>query len=267
MGKYAKVLSISFQQEFTYRLSFIMWRLRNVMQILVFYFLWNSVFQNTNANYFGYTKEKIIAYAFLLIFVRAITLSSRSVDVAGIIQNGELSNYLLKPVNFFKYWLTRDVSSKLLNIIFSIFEITILFIILRPSIYIQTNLLHLSFFVLSLVIASLIFFSITMLTSFVPFWIPEVGWGAQFLVIIIFVEFLSGAFFPLDVFPSVIQNILKLTPFPYLIFVPIKMYLGMEDLGSIISSLAIGLGWFLILIYFVKKVWQKGLKVYEAVGR
>ena len=267
MGKYLKILSASFQQEFTYRLNFIMWRVRNVMQILVFYFLWNSVFQNPNSNYFGYTKEKIIAYVFLLIFVRAIVLSSRSVDVAGIISNGELSNYLLKPVNFFKYWLTRDMSSKFLNIIFSLFEITILFTILKPNLYLQTSLLHLSLFALSLIIAALIFFSITMLTSFVPFWIPEIGWGAQFLVIIIFVEFLSGAFFPLDVFPNVIQNVLKLTPFPYLIFVPIKMYLGMDDLRTTILSLTIGFGWVLILMYFVKKVWPKGLKIYEAVGR
>lgn len=267
MGKFLKVLSVSFQQEFTYRLNFIMWRVRNVMQILVFYFLWNSVFQDSGVNYFGYTKEKIIAYAFLLIFVRAVILSSRSIDVSGIISSGELSNYLLKPINFFKYWMTRDLSSKLLNIIFSFIEISVLFLILQPTLFIQSNILHIFFFVLALIIAAVIFFSISMLTSFVPFWIPEVGWGAQFLVIIIFIEFLSGAFFPLDVFPDVVQKILKLTPFPYLVFVPIKTYLGIEDVKTIIVNLTIGSIWAMSLMFLVKKVWQKGLKEYEAVGR
>ena len=104
MSKYLQILKISFQQEFTYRLNFIMWRVRNVIQILIFFFLWSSVFAAQDSNYFGYNKEKIIAYAFLLIIVRAIVMSSRSVDVAGIISNGELSNLLIKPVNFFKYY-------------------------------------------------------------------------------------------------------------------------------------------------------------------
>lgn len=267
MRKFLKILGISFQQEFTYRLNFIMWRVRNIMQVLVFFFLWSSVFQDSNANYFGYNKEKIIAYTFVLIIVRAIVMSSRSVDVAGIISNGELSNYLLKPISFFKYWLTRDISSKLLNITFSFLEITILFLILKPEIFIQTNLIQILLFVSSLIIASLIFFSISMLTSFVPFWIPEIAWGAQFLVIVIFVEFLSGAFFPLDVFPLFLQNILKFTPFPYLVFVPIKTYLGIETMQATFTSLLIGMIWAFILLIVTKKVWQKGLKVYEAVGR
>ena len=267
MGKYLKILGISFQQEFTYKLNFVMWRVRNVMQVLVFFFLWSSVFQNPDVNYFGYNKEKIIAYAFLLIFVRAITMSSRSVDVAGIISNGELSNLLLKPINFFKYLITRDISSKFLNIIFSFIEITILFLILKPEIFVQTNFIYIMLFVASLLIASLIFFSIAMLTSFVPFWIPEISWGAQFLVIVIFVEFLSGAFFPLDVFPSLVQNILKFTPFPYLVFVPIQTYLGNESIQLSLLSLTIGAMWALFLLFITKRVWQKGLKVYEAVGR
>lgn len=267
MRKFFKILGISFQQEFTYRLNFLMWRIRNVMQVLVFFFLWSSVFFDSNINYFGYNQEKIISYAFVLIIVRAIVMSSRSVDVAGIISNGELSNYLLKPINFFKYWLTRDISSKLLNITFSFLEITILFIILKPDIFIQTNLIQLLLFVASLIIASFIFFSISMLTSFVPFWIPEIAWGAQFLVIVIFVEFLSGAFFPLDVFPEVLQNILKFTPFPYLVFIPIKTYLGTETIQTTLTSLSIGMIWTFILLIFTKKVWQKGLKAYEAVGR
>ena len=194
-------------------------------------------------------------------------MSSRSVDVAGIISNGELSNLLLKPINFFKYWITRDISSKFLNIIFSFIEITILFLILKPEIFVQTNFIYIMLFVASLLIASLIFFSIAMLTSFVPFWIPEISWGAQFLVIVIFVEFLSGAFFPLDVFPSLVQNILKFTPFPYLVFVPIQTYLGNESIQLSLLSLTIGAMWALFLLFITKRVWQKGLKVYEAVGR
>lgn len=267
MKKYFSIFKISLKQEFTYKLNFIMWRVRNIMQVLVFFFLWSSVFSNSSVNYFGYTKEKIIAYAFLLILVRAIVMSSRSVDVAGQISNGELSNYLIKPVNYFKYWITRDISSKVLNIIFSFLEISILFIFLKPNIFIQTNSVSILFFITSVVIASFIFFNIMMLTNFVPFWIPEVAWGAQFLVIAILVEFLSGAFFPLDVFPPLLFNILKFTPFPYLVFFPIKTYLGLNSVVQTLQGLGIGLVWSFILWKIMKRVWYKGLLEYEGVGR
>ena len=236
------------------------------MQIIVFYFLWNAAFTN-NSSIFGYTKEKILTYALLLIMIRAITLSSRSVDVAGQISNGDLTNLLTKPVNFFSYWLSRDISSKILNITFAIFELMFLYILLAPSLFLQTNFLYLVFFVVSIILAIFIFFNIMMLTNFVPFWMPEVAWGAQFLVIVIVVEFLSGAIFPLDVFPDYIYNFLLLTPFPYLVFMPIQIYLGSLSTGAVIKGIFIAGLWSLILWKITNIVWRRGLKVFEGAGR
>ncbi len=267
MQKYFSVFKIALAQEFVYKYNFIIWRVRNIIQVLVFFFLWNSVFENNNTSYFGYTHKSIIAYFFLLIFIRAIVMSSKSSDVSGHISSGDLSNYLLKPIEYFKYLIVRDVSTKILNVIFSLFEISIIFIILKPDIYIQTNILQISLFIISILIAIFIFFNVIMLASSVPFWIPELGWGSQFLIISIFVEFLSGAFFPLDVFPKAVFEFLKLTPFPYIVFMPIKAYLGAEGIFDTVKNLLIGGLWSIILWLLMNKVWKKGLKVFEAVGR
>jgi len=237
------------------------------MQILIFFFLWDAVFSGRNQQFFGYDKAKIFTYAFALIMVRAIVLSSRSVDIAGQIANGELTNILLKPINYFSYWITRDLSSKFLNIIFGIFETILLILILKPNIFLQSNPLILISFVASLAIAMFIFFCLVMLTNFVPFWVPELSWGAQFLVVVVVVEFLSGAFFPLDIFPAAVYSFMRLTPFPYLVFIPIKIYLGSFNQNLIFQSLAIGGIWCFILWRLVNVVWKKGLKVYEGVGR
>jgi len=122
-------------------------------------------------------------------------------------------------------------------------------------------------FLLSLIIAMFIFFNLSMLTSFVPFWVPELSWGAQFLMIVVIVEFLSGASFPLDIFPNTIYQILRLTPFPYLVFIPIKIYLGNFSYAVVAQSLVIGLIWCVILWKIMNYVWKKGLKIYEGVGR
>lgn len=268
MEKYFSVFKISLAQEFVYKLNFIMWRLRNTIQILVFFFLWSSVFTGgSEVSYFGYSQSSIMAYTFLLVLIRSIVMSTKSTDVSGYVSSGELSNYLLKPINFFKYLLARDSSTKILNIIFSIIEILILYLILKPDLFIQTNMFQIFLFIISLIIASFIFFSIVMLANSAPFWVPEIGWGVQFLVIVIFVEFLSGAFFPLDVFPKPLFEFLKLTPFPYLVFMPIQTYLGNMDLLENTKNILIGGLWAIILWLIMNKVWKKGLKIYEAVGR
>jgi ABC-2 type transport system permease protein len=267
MKKYLRIFNISFQQEFIYRLNFILWRFRNVMQILIFFFLWDAVFSGGASQVFGYDRTKIFTYAFVLIIVRAVVMSSRSTDVAGQIANGELTNLLLKPINFFRYWITRDLSSKLLNILFGVVEISVLLSILKPSVFIQTDVFYLLTFVFSLAIAMFLFFCLMMLTSMVPFWVPELSWGAQFLVIAIVAEFLSGSFFPLDVFPSIVYQILRFTPFPYLVFIPIKIYLGNFDISLVYQSLAIGLIWCAVMWKLMQVVWKKGLLVYDAVGR
>lgn len=267
MKKFLSIFKISFQQEFAYKLNFIMWRIRNVMQILVFFFLWNAVFEKRTGDLLGYNQEKILTYALMLLVIRAITLSSRSADVSSQISRGEISNFLVKPVNFFKYWITRDLSSKFLNIIFSVLEITLLLIFLKPNLFFQTNPLYILFFILSILIAILLFFAISMIISFIPFWFPELAWGSQFLFIVVITEFLSGSFFPLDVLPKAVYEVLKFTPFPYLVFIPIKIYLGNFNYQEIFTSLTIGSLWVIILFIFMKKVWTKGLKVYEAVGK
>lgn len=265
--KYWSIFKTSIAQEFAYRLNFLFWRVRNIIQILIFFFLWDAVFLGKNTQIFGYNKPQIFTYAFVLIVVRALVFSIRSNDVAGQIANGELSNMLLKPVNYFKYWLTRDLVYKFLNLFFGTFEATILIIILKPNIYIQTNPVYLFGFAVSLLIAIFLYFIISMTTSFAPFWVPEVSWGAQFLVMIVISEFLSGASFPLDIFPGVVYKILMLTPFPYLIFAPIKIYLGSFGYSMMIQSIVVGLVWCLLLWKMSLSIWRKGLKIYEGVGR
>jgi len=267
MKKYLSVFKISFAQEFAYRLSFIMWRVRNVMQIVLVFFLWDSVFMGPQPIIFGYDKAKIITYVFGLIIVRAFVLSARAQDVAGEIQRGEIVNLLLKPVSYFKYWITRDLSSKALNLLFAVLEWTILYLVLRPEFFFQKDPLFLGGFILLVVLAMFIFFVLIFLVSALTFWMPEAGWGMQFLIIVVAVEFLSGGLFPLDILPVAIQKILYLSPFPYLIFFPLQAYLGKISGVVLLKSIAVSFFWAFALWLLMRSVWYRGLKVYNPPGK
>jgi ABC-2 type transport system permease protein len=267
MGKYLSVFRISFAQEFAYRINFLMWRVRNVMQLFLVFFIWSSIFSDPSRQLFGYDREKILTYVFGILVIRAIVLSARAVDVAGEISRGDITNYLLKPINYFRYWFTRDISSKALNLGFAALEAVILFVILRPVIFIQKDGLILILFILSLIIAVLTFFCLLFLVNLIAFWMPENGWAAQFLFIVIITEFLSGGVFPLDILPLGIQNVLYSLPFPYLLFFPLQVYLGKLSTAFVFKGIAISFIWVIILGFSLRKVWNSGIKQYQAVGR
>ncbi len=267
MKKYLAIFRISFAQEFAYRLNFIMWRVRNVIQIILIFFLWSSVFSDPTRVVFGYDKAKILTYVFGILIIKAIVLSARTVDVAGEISSGDLTNFLLKPISYFKYWFTRDLSSKALNFSFAVIETTILYFILKPPFFIQTNALSLIAFVLSLVLAIILFFGLLFLSNLITFWMPEQGWSAQFLVIVIITDFLSGGIFPLDIFPLGLQRILYGFPFPYLLFFPLQVYLGKISGATMWGGIFIAMAWVLVLMAALNFVWNKGIRKYEAVGR
>ncbi|OGM60385.1 hypothetical protein A3A75_04045 [Candidatus Woesebacteria bacterium RIFCSPLOWO2_01_FULL_39_10] len=267
MSKYLQVFKISFQQEFAYRLNFVMWRVRNVIQIFLVFYLWDAVFANPDRVVFGYDREKILTYVFGLLTVKALVLSARAMDIAGEISRGELSNYLLKPLNYFNYWITRDISSKALNLSFAIVETLILVIILKPPFFIQSNLLAILGFLVTISLAVFLFSLLLFIVSSLTFWMPEAGWGIHFLVTVVIVEFLSGALFPLDILPGSLQNALYFTPFPYLIFFPLQVYLGNIGGLEFIKGLSISVFWVVFLWFSMKAIWQKGLKEYQAYGR
>ncbi|HKB88413.1 MAG TPA: ABC-2 family transporter protein [Patescibacteria group bacterium] len=266
-AKYLQIFKINFQEEFAYKFNFIMWRVRNVFQILLTFFLWDTIFDNPTKVIFGYDRSKILTYVFGIIIVRALVMSARAADIASDIAQGDLSNYLLKPVTYFRYWFTRDVSSKAINLIFAAIEFTLLFIILKPPFYFQSNPLTLIFFLIGLVLAIFIYFFILILVSSLTFWAPELSWGGHFLITVVLIEALSGSLFPINILPTSLQSVIMATPFPYLIYFPVQIYLGNITGQALVGGLMLAAAWCGILWFAMNFFWQKGLKVYEATGR
>ena len=266
MKKYFSVFKISFQDGFVYPVNFIMWRVRTVVQILIAYFLWDTVFLDPNRIVFGYDRARIMTYILGLIVIRSIVLSARSGEVAGELSRGDVTNYLTKPLNYLRYWFARDLADKAMNILFGVVELTLIFLILRPTFFWQTNPMYLMIFIGLVVLAVVVFFFLLFIFNSFTAWYPNQAWGAAFFLMI-FVEFLGGGFFPVDVLPPLAQNIIYLTPFPYLLFYPLQVYLGKFSLAMSLRGLVIAFAWVIFLALVTKKMWKEAVKVYDVAGR
>lgn len=261
MKKYFQVFRLTLQEYFVYRLNFILWRLRSFLFFLTLIFFWLAVYGKTE-NMFGYQKSQMLTYVVGVAFLRGIVLASRVAELAHLIRDGELSKLLLVPVNIFKVFLSWDLSDKFLNITFSILEIVLVFFLFHFSVFIPSlGLILLS--LLAVILAFFLYFFLNMSLSVTAFWTDDI-WSTRWLFGVIILEFFSGAIFPIDVLPLWLSKIVYLTPFPYLVFFPIKIWLGQVSLLETVRILAICFTW-LVFFYFLSHfLWKKGIKTYTA---
>jgi ABC-2 type transport system permease protein len=266
MRKYLKIFTTSWQNEFTYRLNFILWRLRNVIRLLMTYFLWRGIY-SSSVTIFGYSQNQMLSYVFLVLIFNAIVLSAPSADsIGGEIGSGDLSNYLLKPIGYLKYWFTRDLASKSLNLLFSILEIFLIWLVLRPVLSLTWSFQGFIGCLIALLLALPIYFFISASARFNAFWTPENTWGLSFLIII-FLEVLGGSIFPLDVLPSAGFILIQFTPFPYLVYFPIAIILGRITGLYLVRILVQSFIWALLLGLLTRYIWRRGLRSYSSSGR
>src|SRR5476649_1174410 len=137
MNKYFLIIKNTWSEIVNYRISFFIWRMRSVLQMLTLYYLWFSI-TNKNTSFFHYSQSQLLTYIFGTTVVVAIIFSTRTTEVANDINEGNLSNYLVRPMSYFMYIFVRDIGDKLLNILFSIVEVGLLILLLKPDLFLQT---------------------------------------------------------------------------------------------------------------------------------
>ena len=264
MKGYLQIIKGTIEEYATYRLSFILWRVRIVVQLLIVYFMWWAIFAE-HQELFGYTQASILTYILLSAFVRPFVMGTRTQEVGELIRSGDLSNFLVRPVSFLKFCASRDIADKLLNVIFAVVEIVILFFLLRPPVFFQTDMVILFLAGIALIMGMIQFFYFSLILSYLGFWTPDV-WAPRFLSFVL-AEFFTGVLFPLDILPIPLFTLSQSLPFYYFVYFPLKVYLGKLSVMAITQGFIIGLVWLVALWMLASVVWNRGLRAYAAEGK
>lgn len=264
MHKYFQVIKITFQEYFVYRLNFLLWRFRSFVFFLTLFFFWLAIY-GSKGEFLGYQKSQMLAYVVGIAFLRSVVLGSRSADLAGQIRTGELTKLVLRPIGILSFWFSRDIADKLLNLFFTALEISLVLSIFKFPFYFPRKPETYFFFLVLAILALFLYFFLSFALSVVAFWTEEV-WATRWLFGIIFLEFLAGAFFPIDVLPSWLTRLIYLTPFPYLVFFPLKIWLEQLTMIMIIRAILVCFIWMIFFYWLANLLWQKGAKNYGAYG-
>lgn len=263
MNLYLRIAKNTWDEMTTYRFNFMMWRVRNVLQLLTVYYLWLAVTPQ-NGSLFGYSRSLILTYILAASLIGSIVFSSRTQEMGENINSGELSQYLIRPLRYFGYWFARDIGDKLFNISFAVSELFLIYLILQPPVFLQTDSGTIGITILAVFLALVMNFFIGCLLGLIAFWSPDF-WGPRFIFYML-INFFAGGMFPLDILPLWLQHIFQFLPFIYLQYFPIKIYLHSLSQVQILLGLGVASIWCIVLYWLVIFVWRKGIRMYSSEG-
>lgn len=262
-GKYIQIAKNTLQEYFTYRVNFAFWRLQVFVSFAIYYSLWSAVGQSRG--YVGiYTLPQLCSYFIIGYIIRALVFTTRTADIGGDIQQGNLSSLLLKPIGTIKYYFSRDVIDKIFNLSFMFFEFFLILVIFKPQLTFP-SLYNFVFFILFLLLSVVLFFFYSLVVSLITFWADN-AWSSRFLFGVVFVTLFSGQLIPLDLLPAWLSKFLDYTPYPYMFFYPVKIWLGQIDSEIILWRLLHAVATTLFTYLLAEFMWLKGKQKYQSYG-
>jgi ABC-2 type transport system permease protein len=263
MGKYLTVFKTSWQRELEYRTNFLLGRLHSIVILILPYFVWTSL-ASASGKFASYSLAELVTYVFGVNILHSIIMGSQSRRTAFEINDGTFSIYLLKPINHFWYVFWSELAQRSMNLIMAVVEVIILAKLLGARIIWQHDINVIFFFLLSIFFAVFLYFILSYLVSLIAFWSRE-AMGPRFLFEW-FLEFASGAFFPLNILSGVFYAFLVFLPFAYLVYFPLSVYIGRLGFWQIITGIFIQLIFIVLFGFLTMFVWRKGLRRYSGEG-
>ncbi len=261
MKKYISLFHINWQNSLQYRFSLVVYIGGYSIYIGVLLYLWSAIYSE-GQSVGGYSLSQLTTYYIIQLMINSIIFSYVSWDVIDNIKTGNFSNFLTKPLDYYMYWFTINLSGKMLEAIFIIITAGIISFFVSDYISFPQNLSTVIYFLISIILGIILAFEMDFCIGMITFWLTQVRTFKYMLQTMIL--FFAGAMLPLDLFPPFLTRVAELLPFRYLVYFPISIYLG--KIENPLPSFAILIAWIILFLLLSRVLLFRGIKRYEAVG-
>ncbi len=246
--------------EAKYRINFISYLLSGFIQLMAILFIWKLVYANSASGIIeGLNYEEIILYTIISTIATQFMLLDNDFQVAGDIQEGNLSYELVRPVSYitklFFQGLAKSTTSILLVGIPAIIGV-VAYISIHESFGVALSRCLLFIVIISFSVG--LMFCVNLLFGYSAFYL-NYSWG--FLLFKgTFIQLLSGALFPLAMLPSPLREIFLKTPFQYMTYFPTMVFLGKLSTQEIMTNLVMEISWLIVFILLCLAFWRHAIK-------
>ncbi len=265
MTKYLTVFNTGLQNTFVYRWNFLLRSLFGFVPLAGTVMVWRALFESRGKPIEGYEFGGMVFYFLVVLLVdNLVTPTDDEWQIAGEIREGQINNFLSKPVDYLAYRATLFLSSRLLYTVITLLPVAAAFVWFRAFIAWPADPATWILFVVSLMMSAALQFLIAFALAMLAFWILEIS--TVVFILYSFEYYLSGRMFPIDVMPEGIQAVMKWLPFTYELYFPVAIFTGRVQGQDLWSGLAIQAGWTLVCFAAARLMWRAGLRKYESVG-
>jgi len=222
--------------------------------------LWSSILpRNGQTTLLGYTNASMMAYQGWVLLVTLATQAMTSHRIGDDIRLGRITASLLYPFDFWRSHASHFLA--LQGVMFIISSCG--FLILWSFGVVQPIPLHnLALGIVISLLASTFWFCMNFTIGIAAFWLEEIWMFRAMISLIGYVA--SGSIVPLTFFPELAREIIYLSPFPLLSFLPVEAMLGrLENVGS---AILLGVCWTVLMALAGAFLWKRGIKLYTAAG-
>lgn len=259
--KWWATVVINWRRLLAYKLNFL---LLVIGPVLVFFFIryqvWAGIYRLEGVDTLqGYNFEQMLAYQVWVMIVGFLALGFNGMNLAEEIRLGRISAYLLYPFGFWPFQLASFLAFQGLQLLVA--SVTLSAVWAMGWVQLQPLALLQGFSLAACV--GLFWFQANFVIGILAFWLEET-WVLRVMLVTLS-QFFSGALIPLELFPRALSEALHWLPFPYLTYVPVKVFMG-TYIGSLWQAFAVLLLWTLLVFGLARVVWRQGIHNYTGAG-
>ncbi len=245
-----------------YRAEIFIWMLSGTVPLIMMT-VWIGKAQTSGGAVGGFTPQDFAAYFLAAWLSQQLVVAWVASLLDDHIRQGTLSLKLMRPLDVVWEFLSDHLAERVVRLPF-VFLILVGGLFLAPGARITPDLQHVLAYVPCIVLAFAIRFLIGYCIGLLAFWFDQATAIDSFYFVIS--VFLSGGFAPLEFYPPLVRALVEWTPFPYVIYHPVRVLTGAADGPEIARIIAVQLLWVLVFGLLRHALWRRGLVRYGAVG-
>ncbi|MCA9389860.1 ABC-2 family transporter protein [candidate division WWE3 bacterium] len=247
-----------------YRMAMVIWMVGGFVSTLIAAVLWLISTPASGDLIGGMTQHQLITYAWLSYLLAQLIGWYPFYDVQREIQEGLISNYIIKPLGLWARRLGEEAAHHAIAVLLQLVGFVALSFILREYLDFSADVGILIRVVPSLIFSILIIFGIQMCLGLIAFWVTDTG--PLYALFWIFLSLLGGEWIPNGLLPDIVKTINSLMPFRYTFGFPLDTLLNRITMTEWYWGIGMQLFWALAVFILFKIMWAHGLKKYSAVG-
>ena len=259
--KYIEIAFKSFKNNLMYRVECISEIINLFVVLIVNISIWKAIYR-TEGDLTGVPFRMITTYVFLsLVLFHVFSMDDYYIEKK--IRSGGIVFEMLRPTNFTMYVLSYNLGILLYRFIFLFCPILLAgSVVMRFFSPFSTK--YFLFFLLSVVFGYFIMYFLNFTIWLCSFWIYRI-----FSLVTIkdtLLLLLSGAVFPIWMLPEKVQDIISMTPFEAILYIPVSIYLGQITTEEIIFNIEKQVFWLVFFFFLSQLVWKRAKRNFCVQG-